>query len=125
MSTLTAPLASAAPAAPPRELTHWINGRPTPGQSSRFGEVFNPATGRVQSRVPLATDAEVDAAVAAAAAAFPSWSAQPPLRRARVLFRFREIFEQRLNEVAALITSEHGKVNSDARGEATRGLENI
>ena len=77
----------------------------------------------MQARVPLASEAEVEAAVAAASAAFPAWAAQPPLRRARVLFRFREIFEQRLDEVAALITREHGKVNSDARGEATRGLE--
>ena len=122
MSTLVSPIATTA-AANVRELTHWINGAPTPGTSGRFGNVFHPATGRLASRVPLATDAEVDAAVQAAATAFPAWSAQPPLRRARVLFRFREIFEQRMDEVAALITNEHGKVNSDARGEATRGLE--
>jgi malonate-semialdehyde dehydrogenase (acetylating)/methylmalonate-semialdehyde dehydrogenase len=125
MSTLVYPLPSASESVEPRELSHWIGGKPVAGASGCFGDVFNPATGRIQSRVPLATDAEVDSAVQAAAAAFPSWSAQPPLRRARVLFRFREIFEQRLDEVAALITSEHGKVNSDARGEATRGLENI
>ncbi|MGA8938813.1 MAG: CoA-acylating methylmalonate-semialdehyde dehydrogenase [Acidobacteriaceae bacterium] len=107
------------------ELHHWINGQPTPGASSRFSDVYHPATGRIQSRVPLATVAEVDAAVSAAAAAFPDWSAQPPLRRARVLFRFREIFERRLDEVAALLNREHGKVFSDARGEATRGLEVI
>jgi malonate-semialdehyde dehydrogenase (acetylating) / methylmalonate-semialdehyde dehydrogenase len=107
------------------ELNHWINGAPTPGTSTRFADVYHPATGSIQSRVPLATAAEVDAAVAAATAAFPDWSAQPPLRRARVLFRFREIFELRLDEVAALINREHGKVFSDARGEATRGLEVI
>ncbi len=106
-----------------KELTHWIDGRRVAGTSGRFGDVFQPASGRVQARVPLASDREVDAAVQAAMSAFADWSAQPPLRRARVLFRFREIFEQRLDEVAALITSEHGKVNSDARGEATRGLE--
>jgi malonate-semialdehyde dehydrogenase (acetylating)/methylmalonate-semialdehyde dehydrogenase len=77
----------------------------------------------VQLRVPLASDAEVDRAVAAAAAAFPEWSSQPPLRRVRVLFRFREIFESRLDQVAALLNREHGKVYSDARGEAMRGLE--
>jgi malonate-semialdehyde dehydrogenase (acetylating)/methylmalonate-semialdehyde dehydrogenase len=77
----------------------------------------------VQALAPLAGRAEIDAAVAAAQAAFPEWAAQPPLRRARVLFRFRELLEARLDEVAALITSEHGKVLSDARGEATRGLE--
>ena len=106
-----------------REVHHWINGRTSTGISGRFGDVYNPASGELQAKVALATPAEVDAAVAAAAAAFPEWSAQPPLRRARVLFRFREIFERRLDEVAALLTSEHGKVFSDARGEATRGLE--
>jgi malonate-semialdehyde dehydrogenase (acetylating)/methylmalonate-semialdehyde dehydrogenase len=110
-------------ASPITELHHWIAGAPTPGTSNRFADVYHPATGRIQSRVPLATASEVDAAVGAAAAAFPAWSAQPPLRRARVLFRFREIFERRLDEVAALINREHGKVFSDARGEATRGLE--
>ena len=108
-----------------REVPHWINGKTVSGASGRFGDVFNPATGNLQAKVALATPAEVDTAVAAAASAFPAWSAQPPLRRARVLFRFREIFEQRLDEVAQLLTSEHGKVFSDARGEATRGLENI
>src|SRR5277367_4602291 len=106
-----------------REIHHWINGQTFTGSSGRFGDVYNPASGERQARVTLATPAEVDTAVDAAAAAFPEWSAQPPLRRARVLFRFREIFERRLDEVAALLTSEHGKVFSDARGEATRGLE--
>src|SRR3984957_11356910 len=106
-----------------REIHHWINGQTLTGSSGRFGDVFNPASGKLQARVALATVAEVDSAVIAAAAAFPAWSAQPALRRARVLFRFREIFERRLDEVAALLTSEHGKVFSDAKGEATRGLE--
>jgi malonate-semialdehyde dehydrogenase (acetylating)/methylmalonate-semialdehyde dehydrogenase len=106
-----------------REIHHWISGQLVPGTSGRGGDVYNPSTGKVQARVALATAAEVDAAVAAAAAAFPQWAAQPALRRARVLFRFREIFERRLDDVAARITSEHGKVFSDARGEATRGLE--
>src|ERR1700677_984691 len=106
-----------------REVHHWVNGETMRGTSGQFGDVYNPATGRVQAKVALATSAEVDLAVAAAARAFPAWSAQPALRRARVLFRFREIFEQRLDEVAQLLTSEHGKVFSDARGEATRGLE--
>jgi malonate-semialdehyde dehydrogenase (acetylating) / methylmalonate-semialdehyde dehydrogenase len=108
-----------------REVHHWVNGKTSVGNSGRFGDVYNPATGEPQARVALATPTEVDTAVAAAAAAFPVWAAQPPLRRARILFRFREIFEQRLDEVAQLLTSEHGKVFSDARGEATRGLENI
>ena len=123
MSTLAA--LNSAPAADRqiREVHHWINGRAVTGTSGRFGDVYNPASGELQAKVALATAAEVDKAVAAAAAAFPKWAAQPAFRRARVLFRFREIFERRLDEVAALLTSEHGKVFSDARGEATRGLE--
>ena len=109
----------------PRGVPHWIAGKPIAGASGRTANVYNPATGRVQALVPLANRAELDAAVAAAKAAFPGWSAQPPLRRARVMFRFRELFEQHLDDFARLITSEHGKVFSDARGEATRGLENI
>src|ERR1700733_15319928 len=106
-----------------REVHHWVNGETMRGTSGQFGDVYNPATGRVQAKVALATGAEVDLAVAAAARAFPAWSAQPALRRARVLFRFREIFERRLDEVAVLLTSEHGKVFADAKGEAARGLE--
>ncbi len=104
-------------------IPHWISGGRIEGSSARFADVFHPATGRVQAHVPLADHSEVDRAVMAAADAFPEWSSQPPLRRARVLFRFREIFERRMEEVAALINSEHGKVMSDARGEAMRGLE--
>src|SRR5271155_3657998 len=126
MSAVTAsPLASSPiiPDSNVREIHHWISGTGVQGLSGRFADVFHPASGQLRPRAPLAPPAEVDTAVAAAAEAFPSWSAQPPLRRARVLFRFREIFEQRLDEVAQLLTSEHGKVFSDARGEATRGLE--
>jgi len=108
-----------------RSVAHWINGKAAAGTSGRSSNVFNPATGKVQAQVPLANKAELDAAVAAAQAAFPAWGAMPPLRRARVMFRFREIFEARMDEIAAAITSEHGKVLSDAKGEATRGLENI
>jgi len=126
-AAVATPLASSevSTSKPVREITHWISGAPVAGQSGRFSDVFHPASGRVQARVPLATDVELNAAVAAAAAAFPSWSNLPPLRRARVMFRFREIFESRIDEVAALLNSEHGKVFSDAKGEATRGLENI
>ncbi|MDE1162143.1 MAG: CoA-acylating methylmalonate-semialdehyde dehydrogenase [Acidobacteriaceae bacterium] len=107
------------------EIPHWVNGKRVAGTSGRVTDVFNPATGQKQAHIQLATDAEVDAAVAAAAAAFPEWSNWPPLRRARVMFRFREIFEARIDELAAAITREHGKVFSDAKGECTRGLENI
>jgi malonate-semialdehyde dehydrogenase (acetylating)/methylmalonate-semialdehyde dehydrogenase len=123
MSTAVLPNITSAASAAPRAVPHWIGGRPVPGASGRTANVYNPATGLVQALAPMANVAELDAAVAAAQAAFPAWSAQPPLRRARVMFRFRELFEQRLDDIARLITSEHGKVFSDARGEATRGLE--
>jgi len=106
-----------------REVSHWIDGRPVAASSGRFADIYDPACGKVQARVGLATEADVERAVASAAKAFPAWSGQPALRRARVLFRFREIFERRIDEVAMLLTSEHGKVFSDAKGEATRGLE--
>jgi malonate-semialdehyde dehydrogenase (acetylating)/methylmalonate-semialdehyde dehydrogenase len=106
-----------------RNIPHWIGGKAVHGTSGRSSNVYNPATGEVQATLPLASRAELDAAVQAAQVAFPEWSSQPPLRRARVLFRFRELFEQHLDDFAALITSEHGKVLSDAKGEATRGLE--
>jgi malonate-semialdehyde dehydrogenase (acetylating)/methylmalonate-semialdehyde dehydrogenase len=105
------------------ELSHWIDGARVSGTSGRFSDVYHPASGRVSARVPLATAAEVDKAVQSGAAAFPAWSTMPPLRRARVLFKFREIFERRIDEVAAAINREHGKVFSDAKGEAMRGLE--
>ncbi len=124
-STTASPLAASLKPAETNlpQITHWISGTRVEGVSGRFADVFHPASGHVQSRVPLANDAEIDRAVAAAANAFPEWASQPPLRRARVMFRFREIFERRLEEVAVLINREHGKVLSDARGEATRGLE--
>ena len=126
MSTAVLPsAAAAAPATSLRNLPHWIAGKAVAGTSGRTGKVYNPATGQVQALVPLANRAELDAAVAAAQAAFPAWSAQPPLRRARVLFRLRELFEQRMDDFARILTSEHGKVLSDAKGEATRGLESI
>jgi malonate-semialdehyde dehydrogenase (acetylating)/methylmalonate-semialdehyde dehydrogenase len=94
-----------------------------PGESASFGDIFNPATGEVTRRVPLDGTAELEKAVAAATAAFPEWSSLPPLRRARVLFRFRDLLERNTDRLAAVITSEHGKVLDDARGEVTRGLE--
>src|SRR5688572_33372006 len=103
--------------------SHWIAGRLAPGTSGRAGDVFNPSLGVVAARVALASEAEVDAAVRAARAAFPGWAGTPALKRARVLFKFKEIIEQRRAELARLIASEHGKLVSDAAGEVTRGLE--
>ncbi|KAA0590315.1 malonate-semialdehyde dehydrogenase (acetylating)/methylmalonate-semialdehyde dehydrogenase [Azospirillum lipoferum] len=104
-------------------VPHFINGAPVEGTSGRLGDVYNPATGRNTAKVPLATAAEVDRAVAAARAAFPGWSGATPLRRARVMFAFKQLLEQNADRLASLITAEHGKVHSDALGEVTRGLE--
>ncbi len=101
----------------------YINGKMAPGTSGRYGEVYNPATGNVTKLVAFASREETQQAIDAAAAAFPAWAATPPLRRARVFFRFKELLEQHVDELAALITSEHGKVLSDARGSITRGIE--
>ncbi|MBP7659841.1 MAG: CoA-acylating methylmalonate-semialdehyde dehydrogenase [Burkholderiaceae bacterium] len=106
------------------DVGHWIGGAEAPGTAQdRYADVYNPATGAVARRVALATPDQVDVAVKAAAAAFPAWSATPALRRARVLFKFKELAERHSGELAALITAEHGKVFSDAEGELTRGLE--
>ncbi len=106
-----------------QKLTHFINGEQVEGQSGRFGDVFDPATGKVQKQVPLASREELDQAVKAALAAFPAWAAMPALRRARCMFRFKALLEAHHTELAALLTSEHGKVHEDAMGEVTRGIE--
>ncbi len=104
-------------------LTHWINGKHVEGTSGRFGDVYNPATGEVAAQVPLASTAELNAAVEAAKAAFPDWAATPPLTRARIMFKYKTLIEENADQLAALITAEHGKVLSDAGGSLTRGLE--
>ena len=106
-----------------RELSHYIGGKTVAGGSGRFSDVFNPATGEVTARVPLAGEDEIVRAVAAAATAFPKWAATPPVARARVMFRFKELLERNRDKLSALIGSEHGKVLSDASGELTRGIE--
>jgi len=106
-----------------QKLTHYINGKRLEGSSGRYGDVFDPATGEVKKRVPLATAAELDMAVKAASGAFPGWAAMPALRRARCMFRLKNLIEEHRDELAALLTSEHGKVREDALGEVTRGLE--
>jgi malonate-semialdehyde dehydrogenase (acetylating)/methylmalonate-semialdehyde dehydrogenase len=106
-----------------QEINHCIAGQEARGTSGRFAEVFNPATGEVSARVPLASEPEVAAAVESAQKAFAAWAATPPLKRARVMFRFKELIERDLEKLAAIVTREHGKVISDARGEVIRGLE--
>jgi malonate-semialdehyde dehydrogenase (acetylating)/methylmalonate-semialdehyde dehydrogenase len=93
--------------------------------SDRFGEVFNPSTGRVQARVPLCTVEEIDRAVRVAADALPAWAETPVVERARVMFRFREKLHARFEELAALVTREHGKTAAEARAEMQRGIEMV
>jgi len=106
-------------------LGHYIHGQvqDSGSGSERFSNVFNPATGAVQARVGLATEKTVDEAVASALQAFPAWSEQSSLRRSRVMFKFKELLDRHHNELAEIISREHGKVLSDAKGEVTRGIE--
>jgi malonate-semialdehyde dehydrogenase (acetylating)/methylmalonate-semialdehyde dehydrogenase len=108
-----------------RRIEHWIGGKRTAGTSGRTAPVQDPATGRQQAEVALASAEEVDLAVASAAEAFPGWRDTPLSRRTDVFFRFRHLLEEHAAELGALITSEHGKVRSDAAGELARGLENV
>ncbi len=105
------------------EIPHFIAGANVSGDKERYGEVFNPATGKCTAHVSFAGQAEVGLAVGAAVKALPGWSQTSPLNRARILFRFKSLIERDADSLAALITSEHGKVLGDARGEVARGLE--
>ncbi|UVM52616.1 CoA-acylating methylmalonate-semialdehyde dehydrogenase [Pseudomonas sp. B21-015] len=104
-------------------IGHYIDGQVQDSGSERFSNVFNPATGSVQARVGLASQKTVDDAVASALKAFPAWSEQSSLRRSRVMFKFKELLDRHHNELAEIISREHGKVLSDAKGEVTRGIE--
>jgi len=108
-----------------QELSHWIDGALVAGTSGRFADVFNPATGEVQARVPLASTAEVDAAIAAAAAAQPRWGATNPQRRGRVLMEFVRLLNRDMDKLAEALSREHGKTIPDAKGDVQRGLEVI
>ncbi|HYC44830.1 MAG TPA: CoA-acylating methylmalonate-semialdehyde dehydrogenase [Burkholderiales bacterium] len=101
----------------------WVNGRHQDAQTTRFGNVTNPATGMVVRQVPFCNDADIDSAVQAAKAAFPAWRRTPALRRARILMRYRELVEKHRDELAQLVTEEHGKTVVDAAGSVQRGLE--
>ncbi|QLG13227.1 CoA-acylating methylmalonate-semialdehyde dehydrogenase (plasmid) [Deinococcus sp. D7000] len=106
-------------------LTHWINNAPAEGKSGRTAPVYNPATGQVQAQLPLASKAEIDAVVQIATAAAQKWRSSSLSTRSGVMFRFRELLSARREELARIITREHGKVHSDALGEIARGLENV
>ncbi|MGH6638452.1 MAG: CoA-acylating methylmalonate-semialdehyde dehydrogenase, partial [Polaromonas sp.] len=114
---------SPAATAPQATIGHYLNGRVTASAAGRSQQVFNPATGAVSGHVALASTADVAAAVAAAQAAFPAWADTPPLRRARVLFRFLELLNTHKDTLAHMITAEHGKVFTDAQGEVSRGID--
>ena len=104
-------------------IAHFISGQTTAGTSTRVQDVFNPATGEVTGRVSLANVQDVAKAVASAQAAFPAWADTPPLRRARVMFKYLELLNQNRDTLARMITAEHGKVFTDAQGEVTRGID--
>ena len=105
------------------ELHHFINGQRVAGESGRYGDIFNPATGELTKRVPYANAAEVRKAVAAALAALPGWSATTPIARARIMFRFKELCEANIDELGEFISTEHGKTLDDSKGSVVRGIE--
>lgn len=104
-------------------VQHFIDGKTVAGTSGRQGDVYNPATGEIARKVDFASEDDVNKAVAAAQEALPGWAATPPLTRARIMMKYRELLEDNADDLAAILTSEHGKVLSDARGEMTRGIE--
>ena len=108
-----------------KELHHFLNGEKVKGTSGRFGEVFEPSLGTIQAKAPLASKSEVRQAVDFARAAFPKWAAVNPQRRARVMFEFKRLVEANMDELAGLLSSEHGKLIADSRGDVQRGLEVI
>ena len=104
-------------------IKHFIDGKIFDGSSKRTGQVFNPATGEKQSEVKLASKSDLNKAVDVAKKAFETWSLKPPLHRARIMFKFKELIEKNSDELTKLIVLEHGKVYDDAKGSLTRGLE--
>ncbi|MEK9894264.1 MAG: CoA-acylating methylmalonate-semialdehyde dehydrogenase [Pelagibacteraceae bacterium] len=106
-----------------KNIFHFVDGKEFKGESKRLADVFNPATGEVQAKVNLASKSDVDAAIKVASQAFPEWADTPPITRARILFKFKELIEKNSDELTKLIVAEHGKVYDDAKGSLTRGLE--
>ena len=105
------------------DVGHYVGGSVVTPKDGRFADVFNPAKGSVARRVALASRKDVDSVVAVAQKAFESWSQTSPLRRARIMFKYLELLNANRDELAAMITAEHGKVFTDAQGEVTRGIE--
>ncbi len=106
-----------------KDLYHIINGEKVAGTSGRFGDIYNPTTGEIQSRVPFASESEMDKAIAAAEAAFPAWAATSVVARARIISKFKELLYKHHDELAELVSLEHGKVFDDAKGSVLRGIE--
>ncbi|WP_277614109.1 MULTISPECIES: CoA-acylating methylmalonate-semialdehyde dehydrogenase [Kaistia] len=104
-------------------IPNLVDGKPSLSASTRSQPVYNPATGEPVATLPLSTSAELDAAVASAKAAFPAWADTPPMKRARVMFKFKDLLEQNADRIARAISAEHGKTHDDALGEVQRGLE--
>jgi malonate-semialdehyde dehydrogenase (acetylating)/methylmalonate-semialdehyde dehydrogenase len=120
---MSTPMTAADHSPAPFRLGHFIAGRQVAGAPGREGPVYNPATGVLRGHVAFATADEARAAIAAAEAALPGWANVTPLQRARIMFKFKALLEEHADEIALTLTSEHGKVLSDARGELTRGIE--
>ena len=104
-------------------IQHFVNGKIIPGKSDRKGKIFNPATGEQESEVKLGSKSDLDEAVNIAKKTFENWSLKPPIQRARIMFKFKELIEKNFDELTKMIVSEHGKVYEDAKGSLTRGLE--
>ena len=123
--TIAARPLEAAPPAPLPIISHWIGGRPVEVLAEHTGPVHDPATGQVIARVPRGGGAEVDAAVAAARAAFPAWRDLPLISRSQIFFAYRELVWRHREELAGLISRDHGKTFPDALAEVVRGLETV
>lgn len=104
-------------------IQHYLNGQIFEGKSNRTGKIFNPATGKQESEVNLGSKEDLNSAVNIAKKAFQEWSSKPPIQRARILFKYKELIEKNSDEITKMIVSEHGKVYEDAKGSLTRGLE--
>ena len=102
-----------------KTIEHFVNGKSFSGESKKKGKIFNPATGEQEAEVKLATTKDVNEAVANAKKAFEAWSNKPPLQRARVMFKFKELIEKNSDELTKIIVAEHGKVYEDAKGSLT------
>ena len=108
-----------------RQIGHFIDGKNVPGTSGRTKDIFNPNTGAVQAKVNMATPAELDAAVASAAKAQIEWTKTNPQKRSRIMFAYKQLVDAHMDELAAMLSSEHGKVLADSRGDVMRGVDVI